>query len=551
MAPPPLFLSLLWVLTVFIGGAAASVCNITCSTDYNTKLNCSCSGSVPALPVRLNVTCSDDSDDEVKGSCEIKPPHSWCSIVEENLYLVASVDNICSATVSLPSSEGWVELNESFRWAISQVVKPEPPVNIKVANATDPGFYNITWSDTSDGCLIYGVRIRNATDLFQDIINEVQGKEKYFRLSEEILRPDTAYIVDVRAKHCPDYYLQGPWSEWSSGIQWITAKASQEEEDLPGINFYWLYISTPIILFLALLLLGYLQKPCWLKKLRMITYIPRPHEFFKPLYQNYDGNFTEWVKPVFTEYDYLKVTTCITMMNEKQSEILSWRNEKQNYSEDHEVKDGDDFPHGAQLPSNRLLQFQDSSTSQGTVHSTGHISIHTVTLSGEEFEGEVTSQSSFRSYQDGESFGSFDDANRDNASYDLEESRVSQMDRQSGISLRENQIANDLLMENQNYPPDAEFQEAERVSLDSFKSNEHSEDGYPHVDLDTIDSGFGECSSPGASDSPSNSFPEQRHLNSNYVKQWMISSTIQEDPNNVNNELHTVTVASDSQPQLQ
>lgn len=130
----------------------------------------------------------------------------------------------------------------------------------------------------------------------QDIINEVQGKEKYFRLSEEILRPDTAYIVDVRAKHCPDYYLQGPWSEWSSGIHWITAKASLEEEGgecytysfqtmhlrsklkfflhvkhsnqmylsfaaLPGINFYWLYISTPIILFLALLLLGYLQKP--------------------------------------------------------------------------------------------------------------------------------------------------------------------------------------------------------------------------------------------------------------------------------------------------
>uniref|UniRef100_A0A3Q2DI91 Interleukin-21 receptor-like n=1 Tax=Cyprinodon variegatus TaxID=28743 RepID=A0A3Q2DI91_CYPVA len=521
MAPPPLFLSLLWVLTLFIGGAAASVCNVTCSTDYNTMLNCSCSGSVPALPVRLDVTCSDD---EVKGSCEIKPPHSWCSIVEENLYLVASVDNICSATVSLPSSEGWVELSESFRWAISQVVKPEPPVNIKVANATDPGFYNITWSDTSEGCLIYGVRIRNSNRM-------------PMMLSEEILRPDTAYIVDVRAKHCPDYYLQGPWSEWSSGVQWITAKASLEEEANLFINFFMFFC----VCFFR----------CWLKKLRMITYIPRPHEFFKPLYQNYDGNFTEWVKPVFTEYDYLKVTTCITMMNEKQSEILSWRNEKQSYSEDHEVKDGDDFAHGAQLPSNRLLHFQDSSTSQGTVHSTGHISIHTVTLSGEEFEGEVTSQSSFRSYQDGESFGSFDDANRDNASYDLEESRVSQMDRQSGISLRENQIANDLLMENQNYPPDAEFQEAERVSLDSFKSNEHSEDGYPHVDLDTIDSGFGECSSPGASDSPSNSFPEQRHLNSNYVKQWMISSTIQEDPNNVNNELHTVTVASDSQPQLQ
>ncbi|MEQ2165656.1 hypothetical protein GOODEAATRI_019350 [Goodea atripinnis] len=203
--------------------------------------------------------------------------------------------------------------------------------------------------------------------------------------------------------------------------------------------------------------------------------------------------YEEWVKPVFSEYDYLKITTCVPMLSENRSEILHWSNEKLSYNEDNKMKDGGPFYHAPQLSNNLLLHFQDSSTSHGTVHSTGNISINTVTLSGEEFEEEVTSQSSLRSYQDGKSFGSFDDTNREHAPYDLGESQVSRLNRHSGISLRENQLANDLILENQNFQPDAEFNEAEMVSLDSFASNEQSEDGYPHVDLDTIDSGFGEC----------------------------------------------------------
>ncbi|KAM4736515.1 interleukin 21 receptor, tandem duplicate 1 [Anableps anableps] len=499
MAPPPLILSLLWGLTLSIGGATATVCNVTCTTDYIRMLNCSCSGSAPALPVLLNVTCRT-YDMDIKVSCKIEPPQSWCTIYED-LNSVASVGTTCTTIASQFGVEDFVVFSESSSWELSS-----------------------------------------------DQIFEELASMEYFVLDQEHLQPSTSYIVDVQAKICPGEYIEGPWSEWSSGAEWSTETASP---DVKGINIYWIYISMAIIFILALLLLGYLQKPFWQKKLRMITFIPRPNEYFKPLYQNYEGNFKEWVKPVFNEYDYLKISTCV-MLSEKQSEILNLSNEKPSYSENNEVKSGDDFPHPPQLPNNLLMTFQDSSTSQGTIHSTGHISIHTVTLSGEEFEEEVTSQSSLRSYQDGESFGSFDDTNREHAPYDLGESQASRMEQLSGISLRENQIANDLIMEDQNFQRDGEFNEAERVSLNSFASNEQSEDGYPHVDLDTIDSGFGECSSPAASDSNSNSFPEDKHLNSNYVKQWMICSTIQEDTSNVNNELNEiVTVASDSQPQLQ
>lgn len=36
------------------------------------------------------------------------------------------------------------------------------------------------------------------------------------------LQPQTNYTVDVQATYCPEYLLQGPWSEWSSTANWKT-----------------------------------------------------------------------------------------------------------------------------------------------------------------------------------------------------------------------------------------------------------------------------------------------------------------------------------------
>lgn len=224
------------------------------------------------------------------------------------------------------------------------------------------------------------------------------------------------------------------------------------------------------------------------------------------------------MKPVFSEYDHFTVNT----FGEKQLDVDPWNNSGRRYSADDGMKQG-----GCSLlqpECNPLLHVQDGGSWQGT---TGHISIHTVTLSGEEeLDEDVESQSSFhRSYQDGESLRSY---NKENSGYDLDELQVSSLDGQ-----HENSIFND---QNINLPEQEHASGCESMSLDSFASNGQSEDGYPHVDLDTIDSGFGECNSPAASDTgPGNlsEFPhEHSHSNSNYVKQWMISSTIKEDPSN-------------------
>ncbi|XP_078108381.1 interleukin 21 receptor, tandem duplicate 1 [Sander vitreus] len=532
MALRPVFLMLLWYLTLSVH-RVTSLCNVTCSTDYETLLNCSCSGSLLTYSYSVEVICRDE-ELEVNGSCEVKPPQSWCIMYPEKLDEVAGVETICTATVS----QVLMNTSETSSWSLCDVVKPLPPVDVKVTNTDE--FYNITWDHTNKkDCLTYGVRVRESKDLSKAPALSHSVTVRYFMIDHRNLQPHVNYTVDVQAKLCPKNLYVGPWSEWSSTAGWRTRGTSAEIE---GMNGWWWYISLSVVLVLVLLMLGYSQKPWWQKKLRRIIYIPRPDEFFKPLDLNYGGNFKEWVKPVFSEYDYLKVNLRAEMISKKQHDVLQWNDEKQSYSKDNEMKQSGHLLHMLQPHSNSLLFFHDGGSSQGTGHSTGHVSIHTVTLSGEEeFEEEVVSQSSahtLRSYQDGESFGSYEEDNREHAGYDLEEPH-----RQSGI-LPQNQISNDLSMENINFQPSAQLYEPERVSLDSFALNEQSEDGYPHVDLDTIDSGFGECSSPGASDSniaqqmDSNLFHEHTSSNSNYVKQWMICSTIQEDCSTSENKLN-------------
>ncbi|XP_029360560.1 interleukin 21 receptor, tandem duplicate 1 [Echeneis naucrates] len=534
MALKPVYFLLLWGLTLLTHGVT-SMCNITCSTDYKALLNCSCSGSVLTHPVLLQVTCSGE-EEVVEGSCEIKPPQSWCIIHQEDLDDVASIGTTCSAKAIQQDNK--LIISQPSSWQLSEVVKPQPPFNVQVTHADT--FNKITWGNLNPrDCLMYNIRIQDSKNLSKDPFLSFSVEKNYTEINHENLDPRVKYIVDIRAKMCPTNLYTGPWSEWSS-TNTIEGNVGADQDYLWPLGF----IIFPV---LGIAFWFCFQKSHWRQKLQLITYIPKPDEFFKPLYHNYGGNFKEWVKPVFSEYDYLMINSQIQPTTKKPHDILQWNNEEQCYSEILETKKVGQFLQALQQPQNKLpLHFQDGGSSQGTSHSVGHISIHTVTLSGEEFEEEVMSQSSMNTlkcYKDGESFGSFEEDNRGNGDYNLEEPQLSRLDRQNGLlPQHENQISNELSLEHLNFQPHAQIHEPERLSLDSFASND-SNDGYPHVDLDTIDSGFVECSSPGASDSnrgdhiDSDLFNEHKNSNSNYVKQWMVCNTIQEDSTNSENEL--------------
>lgn len=230
----------------------------------------------------------------------------------------------------------------------------------------------------------------------------------------------------------------------------------------------------------------------------------------------------EWAKPIFSEFDYLRMSLVGRRVSEKQHDVLRWNDEKKSYGEETNGA-GSHFLHAPPTASNAsLLQYQDGGgSSQCSSRFMEHISIHTVTLSGDEFRDDVTSQSSIRSYQDGESFGSLDDGG---GAARLDIAGVRPVHHENQISL-----------EHLNFQLD----EPDQLFLDSFVCNEQSEDGYPHVDLDTIDSGFGECSSPAASSAAGQAdLFAHEHKNTNYVKQWMACGSAQEDGGSADSGLH-------------
>lgn len=71
---------------------------------------------------KLFVCCSD-GDLTVNGTCEVKPPQSWCMMYPELLYEVAGVGTMCTARVSQEGDRVIMSANESSIWALSDVGK--------------------------------------------------------------------------------------------------------------------------------------------------------------------------------------------------------------------------------------------------------------------------------------------------------------------------------------------------------------------------------------------------------------------------------------------
>ncbi|KAM9310279.1 interleukin 21 receptor, tandem duplicate 1 isoform 2-T3 [Pholidichthys leucotaenia] len=520
MTPKVAFLLLLWGLQLCCHGVA-SACNATCTTDYKEVLNCSCSGSAPSFPVLLNVTCRDYLE-TVSSSCLVSFPQSWCLMHVTKLDDVAAVGTMCSVTASREDHR----LISKSSFDISTVVMLQPPFDVQVA-ITDK-FYNITWHNANnpEDCVMYTVHIRDSGDLLKAPLHSLHVSKTYFVLDHNRLQPFTNHTVDIQAKFCPKNVYHGPPSEWSAPARWTTtgnkARASWPTAQTTVTAASGSFSHVPFLVTFAIIvtavaaLILFWQKTGFRRTVKLLTDIPRPDEYFKPLYSDHQGDFKDWVKPVFSENDYLTTASNADRRGEKQLDVLHWKSEKPGFSDDGVAEQGQRLlhvPYFLSLP----LQFQDSSSSGG--HSTGHVSIHTVTLSGEEFEEEATSQSSLSSFEDGERIG-----------YDLEENWI------AVAPLEERQILNDV-----NFEPHPQFNELERISLESFAWNGQSEDGYPNVDLDTIDSGYGECSSPPALNTAeridSDLFQGHKNPTSNYVKQWMIHSTEQEDASSSEREL--------------
>lgn len=206
---------------------------------------------------------------------------------------------------------------------------------------------------------------------------------------------------------------------------------------------------------------------------------------------------------MFKECDYVMVAPHVQLKPEH--DVLQWTCEKQSCPGSSEDKRSG--------PSFLQLQAQDSA-------GVGRLLIHTVTLSGEEEDGS------------GHTSAAAPGRDRDRGRF---QPLVEDMQEAAGLEeaagglgpVLQRRGSVDSSGEEPPLPLHLHLFLEERASLDSLALNELSEDGYPHVDLDTIDSGFGELSSPGAEQTPPQ-LPQLSNLQSNYVKQWVVCKTAEE-----------------------
>ncbi|XP_064171616.1 interleukin-21 receptor-like [Anguilla rostrata] len=487
----------------------ACVCNVTCSTDFIARLNCSCSAPGPVVPCRVEAECWDTVD-YVNGSCEISPPQTWCQMEPEDFGDIISIGINCIARVKYPNEEK-NEREDYTHMKLYQHIRLLPPLNMQLAE--DSGVYNFSWemayTEEENYYLIpylmYRVRIRKVEEpLKEPELFLVKGNSRFLAVPRGRLPPGAEYAADVQATVDPAVF-QAQWSDWGPAVTWKI-----KSQDYKGME---LYIILPLVSLLWVFLYC-CRKVGWLKMCSW-QYIPSPEDFFKPLYHTHQGDFKNWVGPTFTlcEFDFVVNSLPVQVLDRKQTGVLEGLCEGGN-----EVG----------VESGRPEAGSSLDPSYSLAHSAGHVSIHTVVVSEDD------------SHCTGGSLGPYGDSQNslvyrggglgdEEGPLDAETEGEwagsgAAMERDALSGLPAIPIPRAYGME---WRPVVGDDEQERISLDSFGSVERSEDGYPAVqlDLDTIDSGFQEpdCSSPVGSEfsgaEPREGGAGDSHTN--YIKQWV------------------------------
>lgn len=475
---------------------------VSCTTDYISTLNCTCSGSENTLLCEIQANCSDAAG-STDGRCVIRPPHKWCTIQPDNFFLIANPDTSCTLNVRHVNQQTNREEYASNVMSLDQMIKPQQPANLTLTKNNNE--FNLSWEmaykdyENVDlfGYLMYRVRLRpkGIMDEKHFKVYNVGEDRRYQEIQCDLLSPGKVYTVDVQASvnsQMKNVDGETEWSEWSASV----------ECTCPG-NYdpLWYFLMLPLVIgligFFGMCYRGLVKKPC------LFQYIPDPYDFFKPLYHTYQGDFKKWVGPVFTfsSFDVLEKSAPLQVLSEKQQAAAPLQMPLLR----------DQGSGGSSLGDWSLLSLMNpdfskryflGGSSLGLAHSGGHISMDTVTVSGQ--EGAMSD---------------FQETNRNAVEVPDEDPASDSRGRSEGQGFDDWQLqANDA-------------ENGEELSLDSFSSNEHSDYGYPQIglDLDTIDSGFleSDCSSPVGSECEGGERMDSALLggpvgtHSNYVKQWV------------------------------
>nr|XP_046256789.1 interleukin-21 receptor-like [Scatophagus argus] len=119
--------------------------------------------------------------------------------------------------------------------------------------------------------------------------------QKNVSVQRSQLKPDATYCVKVRSKVFHSEY-SSIWSEWGPSTCWkneAVGDISSEQDNTTSIltkSLGPMFVAVGVLLFVF-------YRPYARMKIRSLSHTPSPAPFFKPLFQQYEGNLQEWFSP--------------------------------------------------------------------------------------------------------------------------------------------------------------------------------------------------------------------------------------------------------------
>ncbi|XP_074540309.1 interleukin 21 receptor, tandem duplicate 2 [Halichoeres trimaculatus] len=218
-------------------------------------------------------------DDSYRGVCNVTDSESLTVGDEFDINLCRGTD--CRTLV------------EEFK--PSEEIQLTPPYDVKVEQS--PKTFNVSWTSGYEDHpyihddLDFELLVQTSESTENKTLHVPSQNLTLIERSE--LKPGAAYCFKVRSKvksDMPDY--KSIWSQWSPSAC-LKTQVEQEQDDLLLILIKSV---GPACVAVGVLLLV-LNSPTARMKIKTLSHTPSPAPFFKPLYQQHDGNLQDWLSP--------------------------------------------------------------------------------------------------------------------------------------------------------------------------------------------------------------------------------------------------------------
>ncbi|XP_067089305.1 interleukin-2 receptor subunit beta [Osmerus mordax] len=283
---------------------------LSCVSDHVRNITCEWNSTGVARGEACRIQASGDGC--VDKSCALEPLGSPDAALQRCGFACTLKLNSAMRLKFLRVKCGETLVTELINFKPSDHIKMNPPgVPLIVPSSNDT---RVSWGPGAPlSTLIFGYNFQ------VQIKQEHQQWEDSLILTQSMLecsltvKMKEAGVYQVRVRVCPDDLYRAQWSDWSPTSSW-RAEGDGRRTGGPDVKHLdWTSVVVPCVVvavftFIIVLVLV-LCKTC-AKKGKHHQHVPNPSRYFHALNSVHDGNFHNWLSPMFAAEAFLPALPC-------------------------------------------------------------------------------------------------------------------------------------------------------------------------------------------------------------------------------------------------